>query len=67
MLDDDLAVVILANTNLVDTDRLGFQIARHVVGVMRMCGALAREPSRAHPGNPEQVVEESLQTASSRL
>jgi D-alanyl-D-alanine carboxypeptidase len=32
MLDDDVTVVILANTNLVDTDRLGFRIARHVLG-----------------------------------
>jgi CubicO group peptidase (beta-lactamase class C family) len=31
MLDDDLTVVILANTNLVDTDDLGFSIARHVL------------------------------------
>jgi D-alanyl-D-alanine carboxypeptidase len=31
MLDDDVTVVILANTNLVDTDRLGFQIARQVI------------------------------------
>ncbi|MBL0937702.1 MAG: beta-lactamase family protein [Gemmatimonadaceae bacterium] len=31
MLDDDIMVIILANTNLVDTDRLGFQIARHVL------------------------------------
>lgn len=31
MLDDDLTIVILANTNLVDTDKLGFQIARQVL------------------------------------
>jgi len=31
MLDDDVTIVILANTNLVDTDRLGFQIARQVI------------------------------------
>lgn len=31
MLDDDVTVIILANTNLVDTDRLGFRIARHVL------------------------------------
>lgn len=31
LLDDDVTVVILANTNLVDTDRLGFRIARHVL------------------------------------
>jgi hypothetical protein len=31
LLDDDVTLVILANTNLVDTDRLGFQIARHVL------------------------------------
>jgi D-alanyl-D-alanine carboxypeptidase len=31
MLDDDITIVILANTNLVDTDRLGFQIARQVI------------------------------------
>jgi CubicO group peptidase (beta-lactamase class C family) len=31
MLDDDVTVVILANTNLVDTDKLGFQIAKHVI------------------------------------
>jgi CubicO group peptidase (beta-lactamase class C family) len=32
MLDDDVTIVILANTNLVDTDKLGFQIAKHVIG-----------------------------------
>ncbi|KRA83633.1 serine hydrolase domain-containing protein [Altererythrobacter sp. Root672] len=31
LLDDDITIVILANTNLVDTDSLGFQIARQVV------------------------------------
>ena len=31
MLDDNLTVVILANTNLVDTDDLGFSITRHVL------------------------------------
>lgn len=31
MLDDDITVIILANTNLVDTDRLGFRIARHLL------------------------------------
>jgi CubicO group peptidase (beta-lactamase class C family) len=31
MLDDEITIVILANTNLVDTDRLGFHIARQVV------------------------------------
>ncbi len=28
MLDDDITVIILGNTNLVDTDHMGFQIAR---------------------------------------
>lgn len=32
LLDDGITIVILANTNLVDTDRLGFQIARRVLG-----------------------------------
>lgn len=31
MLDDDITVIILANTNLVDTDRLGFRIVRHLL------------------------------------
>ncbi len=31
MLDDDVTIIILANTNLVDTDRLGFHIARQVL------------------------------------
>lgn len=31
MLDDDITIIILANTNLVDTDRLGFQIARQAL------------------------------------
>ena len=31
LLDDDVTIVILANTNRVDTDHLGFQIARHVL------------------------------------
>ncbi len=31
LLDDDVTIVILANTNLVDTDRLGFQVARQVL------------------------------------
>jgi CubicO group peptidase (beta-lactamase class C family) len=31
MPDDDLTVIILANTNLVDTDDLGVSIARHVL------------------------------------
>lgn len=31
LLDDDVTIIILANTNLVDTDRLGFQIARRVL------------------------------------
>jgi D-alanyl-D-alanine carboxypeptidase len=31
MLNDDLTIVILANTNLVDTDKLGFSIARHLL------------------------------------
>lgn len=31
LLDDDVTIVILANTNLVDTDRLGFKIARQVL------------------------------------
>lgn len=31
MLDDDITVIILANTNLADTDRLGFRIARHML------------------------------------
>lgn len=34
LLDDDVTIVILANTNLVDTDRLGFQIARQVLRSM---------------------------------
>jgi D-alanyl-D-alanine carboxypeptidase len=32
LLDDDVTVIILANTNLVDTDRLGFRITRHMLG-----------------------------------
>jgi len=31
MLDDDVTIIILGNTNLVDTDHLGFQIARHIL------------------------------------
>lgn len=31
LLDDDVTIVILANTNLVDNDRLGFQIAKQVL------------------------------------
>lgn len=31
LLDDDVTIVILANTNLVDTDKLGFAIARQVL------------------------------------
>jgi D-alanyl-D-alanine carboxypeptidase len=34
LLDDDVTIVILANTNLVDTDRLGFKIARQVLRSM---------------------------------
>ena len=34
LLDDDATIVILANTNLVDTDRLGFKIARQVLRSM---------------------------------
>lgn len=34
LVDDDVTIVILANTNLVDTDRLGFQIARQVLRSM---------------------------------
>ncbi|ASG23077.1 serine hydrolase domain-containing protein [Nitrospirillum viridazoti] len=31
-LDDDLTIIILGNTNLADTDRLGFRIARQFLG-----------------------------------
>jgi D-alanyl-D-alanine carboxypeptidase len=31
LLDDDVTIIILANTNLVDTDHLGFEIARAVL------------------------------------
>ncbi len=31
LLDDDVTIMILANTNLVDTDELGFAIARQVL------------------------------------
>lgn len=31
LLEDDVTIVILANTNLVDTDRLGFRIAKEVL------------------------------------
>ncbi|NEX91824.1 serine hydrolase domain-containing protein [Caulobacter sp. 17J65-9] len=32
MLDDDVTIIILGNTNLMDTDRLGFRLARRVLG-----------------------------------
>lgn len=32
LLDDDVTIIILGNTNLVDTDRLGFRIARRILG-----------------------------------
>jgi D-alanyl-D-alanine carboxypeptidase len=34
LLEDDVTIVILANTNLVDTDRLGFKIGRQVLRSM---------------------------------
>lgn len=33
MLDDDATIVILANSNVVDTDRLGFRLARRLLSV----------------------------------
>jgi CubicO group peptidase (beta-lactamase class C family) len=33
MLDDDATIIILANSNLVDTDRLGFRLARRLLSV----------------------------------
>ena len=35
LLDDDVTIIILANTNLVDTDRLGFRMARRILDPAR--------------------------------
>lgn len=35
MLDDDLTIVVLGNTNLVDTDRVGFTLAKRLLGAAK--------------------------------